>query len=307
MITLQNPDPYPSIPPALLNSGDIRAYAEHPKVKFISPFVVDRLKSASYHVPCEGTVFAWETVEGAIPGFKKIEFELTEGKSFTLKPNSIVYLFTSTVFRLPKYLAMRFNLTIAKVHQGLLLGTGPLVDPGFEGRLLIPLHNLTNQGVELHADEMLMWIEVTKLSPEQLELDRPAHSFKSVPFPENKKNLPASYYFRQANQGRPVLSSVQTTLDESRSLNETLKRYTTWGAGATIIGVLALIYSSYQVVQAAHGKFDGLTEKALEQKQVLDDYKSRLERLQREVDSLRSALSKRGVAGESGSAMPAKK
>lgn len=301
---MSHPDPYPQIPPALLNSGDIQAYAEHPNVQFLFPFVIDRLKSASYHVPCEGTVYAWETAGGVIPGSKKIEFELTAGKSFIVRPNSIVYLFTSTVFKLPSYLAIRFNLTISKVHQGLLLGTGPLVDPGFEGRLLIPLHNLTNQEVVLHADDMLMWVEVTKLSPDQTQLTTSAHRFRSVPFPPAKKNLPASYYFRQANQGRPILSSVQSALDESKALNQSLRNFTTWGALVTFVtflfGVAALIYSTYQVVQSAHGKFDSLTANAKDQQQELMEHRKKLEALQLKLDALNEDASKVVVPKEIG-------
>lgn len=294
-------DPYPQIPPALLNSGDIRAYAEHPEVQFISPFVVDRLKSASYHVPCEGTVYAWETVEGAIPDVGKIQFELVPGETFKVRPNSIVYLFTSTRFKLPSYLAIRFNLTISKVHQGLLLGTGPLVDPGFEGRLLIPLHNLTNQEVVLHSDDMLMWVEVTKLSPDQTQLVTPAHHFPLVPFPESKKNLPAFHYFRQANQGRPVLSSVQLTLDESKVLLSSLKkrlgesqrkmeeaaaRRSIWTILATVLAGVALVFPIVQIAQSAHSKYDSLSLNYLQQKEELEKYKIELSTLREEMEML---------------------
>lgn len=291
-------DPYPQIPPALLNSGDIRAYAEHPDVKFVSPFVVDRLKSASYHVPCEGTVYAWETIEGAIPDIRKIQFDLVSGETFKIKPNSIVYLFTSTQFKLPSYLAIRFNLTISKVHQGLLLGTGPLVDPGYEGRLLIPLHNLTNQEVVLHADDMLIWVEVTKLSPDQTQLIAPAHQFPLVPFPETKKNLPAINYFRQANQGRPVLSSVQLTLDESKVLLKSLKdrlgesqrrieeaaaKRSLWTIVGTVLAAVALVYPIVQIAQSAHSKYDSLSLSYLQQKEELEKYKMELATLKEEM------------------------
>ena len=50
------------------------------------------------------------------------------------------------------------------MHRGLLLGTGPLVDPGFHGRLLIPLHNLTSDEYTIRGDEGLIWMEFTKTS-----------------------------------------------------------------------------------------------------------------------------------------------
>ena len=58
--------------------------------------------------------------------------------------------------RLPNYIAVQFNLRITHVHRGLLLGTGPLVDPGFHGKILIPLHNLTSEKYIIRADEGLI-------------------------------------------------------------------------------------------------------------------------------------------------------
>jgi deoxycytidine triphosphate deaminase len=309
---MSHPDPYPTIPPALLNSGDIRAYAEHPSVRFMQPFVVDNLKSASYHIPCEGTIFAWKTVEGAIPSIEKEEVELKAGKEFTIRPNSIVYLFPMVVFKLPEYLAIRFNLTIRKVHQGLLLGTGPLVDPGFEGRLLIPLHNLTTQEIVVDARDMLMWVEVTKLSPDQTKLCTPAHSFPLKPFPENKKNLTALDYFRQANHGLPILSSVQNTLDDMRIFNKSLKgslekqreeaelerkkrdRLAMFTAVFSVIGLFVALFAIYhaviQVVQTAHGKFDSISTSYSQQKVESDRRRDEMTNILKEVRELKASL-----------------
>jgi len=268
-------------------------------VTFIQPFVEGQLKSASYHIPCEGSVYAWE-IKSPFPFSKKVEVELKAGATFTIQPNSIVFVFPTVVFKLPHYLAIRFNLTISKVHQGLLLGTGPLVDPGFEGRLLIPLHNLTNQELVLHADDMLMWVEVTKLSPDQSTLINPAHRFPLVPFPKNKKNRTAAEYFRQANQGKPILSSVQSALDESKVLSTTLKRWLTvggvFGSLALAVSVAALILSSYQIVQSAHSKFDPLTTAAAQQKEEFERQNQELAELRKEVQGLRVDLEKKAPA-----------
>lgn len=50
------------------------------------------------------------------------------------------------------------------MHRGLLLGTGPIVDPGYWGKLCIPLHNLTDEDHRILQHEGLIWIEFTKTS-----------------------------------------------------------------------------------------------------------------------------------------------
>ena len=65
--------------------------------------------------------------------------------SFVMEPNSIVYVSTLELLDLPYYIAARFNLRVTWVYKGILLGTGPQVEPGFRGSLSCPLFNLTNR------------------------------------------------------------------------------------------------------------------------------------------------------------------
>ena len=90
--------------------------------------------------------------------------EVCRGSKITLHANSITYLWMKEELMLPQYIAARFNLHIRHVHKGILLGTGPLVDPGFFGKLLIPLQNLTNNKYELKGGEGIIWVEFTKIS-----------------------------------------------------------------------------------------------------------------------------------------------
>jgi deoxycytidine triphosphate deaminase len=124
-------DPFPNIPPALLNSADISDYAR--ETGMIFPFVEENLKSASYSICIGKRVIYWDGLGNRIDKYLK------KHQMFCLPKDSIVFVETEEQFNLPDYLAVRFNLKIDIVHRGILLGTGPLVDPGFQGRLLIPL------------------------------------------------------------------------------------------------------------------------------------------------------------------------
>lgn len=195
-------DPLQHIPPALLNSADIQAYQDACQILRGEAFDKRRLKSASYEICCKGEVF-WSDSSGE---FRRQRID--EGQPFVLEKNQIVFLSPDVAFCLPDYLAARFNLTISLVHKGLLLGTGPMVDPGFEGRLLIPLHNLTSSRVHLTASEGFIWVEFTKLSP---YIARPDEKFSFIPFPESKKRRNVETYFRES-EGVPRRSSLQETL-----------------------------------------------------------------------------------------------
>lgn len=160
--TYVSKDPFPEIESALLNSADVFKYVV--KTGMIYPFHSEKLMGASYEVAIRGKVIWWEDDEENGMEVKHEKKLSAPDDSFELKPNSIAYLTLEPMFRIPDYIALRFNLRIIHVYKGLLLGTGPLVDPGFVGHLSIPLHNLTANTYIFRAGEGLIQIEFTKLS-----------------------------------------------------------------------------------------------------------------------------------------------
>lgn len=81
----------------------------------ICPFTDDpgRLKSASYEVNPGGKFIFWDEKDS-----KKIVIDITKDGTFTLPPNSISFVQIESQFRLPQYIAVRFNLRITHVHRG---------------------------------------------------------------------------------------------------------------------------------------------------------------------------------------------
>jgi deoxycytidine triphosphate deaminase len=243
-------DPLPNIPPALLNSGDIYDYARI--TGMVYPFNHDhgtkKLKSASYEIDFLGEIY-WvdENDKSHKQSVKK------KDDYFDLKKNSIAYIYLETEFRLPDYLAIRFNLKITCVHRGLLLGTGPLVDPGFCGRLLVPLHNLTSEDYRIYGGDGLIWVEFTKLSPhahwgKQLR----ANAAPYIPFPKNKAALSPIEYFKKASGGIPARSSIpgeiKTAVDSAKDAKSLIKFLTISG----LIAIIALVWATWQLIQDAN-------------------------------------------------------
>lgn len=150
-------DPLPRVKHSLLSAEDIKKYVM--KTGLISPFYVDpdnrRLKKASYEGRIGKKAFKYNS-EGDLS-----TIDLGDNK-LVVPANSIVFVEPDVQFRLPPYIALRYNLQIKHVHRGLLLGTGPLVDPGYWGTLCIPLHNLTSEDYVIPLSEGLIWIEFTK-------------------------------------------------------------------------------------------------------------------------------------------------
>lgn len=256
---LEEFDPYiDDIPPALLNSGHLATYAL--TTGMIEPFDASNLtKPATYLVSAEGPV-RYRNAEGHVERFyltndmEKRNSESCVRNYVRLAPNSVCFLTLEPTFRMPSYIAARFNLLIRDVYRGLLVGTGPLVDPGFHGKLSIPIHNFTTGEYFIQAGEGLVYFEFTKLSWANPDTGTPKISWlpkpinNQPPFPAKKNDRRTlDDYLAQATGGGPPQNSVQQTSNSIKNQYDETKRilniYTLGGA----IAAVALIYTGFSV------------------------------------------------------------
>ena len=230
-------DPFADeIQPALLNSEDIKKYVD--KGCLIEKGDFDpkcRLKTASYEMRFLGKLYDWNrTDDGRLQ--RRCRNVCCDDKVILYR-NSITYLWMKERLLLPEYIAVRFNLHIRYVHKGILLGTGPLVDPGFFGSLLIPLHNLTDNDYELEGGEGFIWVEFTKIS-------------KYVPgtlqsFPSEKDITdPERYMEKSTILERGVQSAFKGALDDAkknaRDARSEANRFKRTGYIAIVIGAFSI-------------------------------------------------------------------
>ena len=107
---------------------------------------------------------------------------------FRMEPNSIVYVSTLEKLDLPYYIAARFNLRVKWVYRGILLGTGPQVEPGFRGYLSCPLYNLTDRPIKIEYGEDFATIDFERTTDfcktatvEQIQAGlKPEREFQSI-------------------------------------------------------------------------------------------------------------------------------
>lgn len=304
-------DPFPDIPVALLNSADIYDYVR--TTGMIYPFDSEKLKSASYEASVGETCIRWDKKGN------KQEIDLCREGSFDLAPNSIAFVTTRERFRLPDYMAVRFNLRITNVHRGLLLGTGPLVDPGFEGHILIPLHNLTTNPYTFKYEEKLIWLEFTKISTNERWANNNgstrSRKGEYILFPENKTNKEPDYYLK----GLQIRSSIPEAIREaeksakeaeesakrSEKTNQIYQKFAFGGAIGIIVAVVAIVLDirgiwvdvrsitgdikEKQGVTSAH--VEGLQDRITELKDAIESKEKQLRAMEKQVNNLQTRIS----------------
>jgi deoxycytidine triphosphate deaminase/cell division septum initiation protein DivIVA len=318
-------DPFPDIPPALLNSADVGDYAR--VTGMLWPFNLDKRKSASYEIPLLGKCVYWDD-----RGKKQVEQIVEPDDKFVLKANSIAFVTLEPMFRLPNYMALRFNLKISHIYKGILLGTGPLVDPGFQGKLSIPLHNLTTNDYTFKARDGLIWMEFTKISPndqwhkDQIETDRYC-DYKGFP-PEKNELKDVEHYIEKAvgREGRiqssipDAIQSAQHSAENAASsasqaashVESIRTRLRNAGIFTVVIALLAifvplylgfyqihsLITASHNYVTDARKEIDTLNRRLEEKPIKQQQFDSELNRLSSQLEEIRNRTTDQKLKAE---------
>jgi len=92
--------------------------------------------------------------------------------SLIIPKNAIAFVSMEQVLCLPHYLVARFDLTIDLIYRGLLLGAGPQVDPRYQGGLSCPLHNISDDEIEIRLGEPFAKMDFVKTVPRDPEIAR---------------------------------------------------------------------------------------------------------------------------------------
>lgn len=307
-------DPFPDVDPALLNAADLLDYIRATGMIFPEGSAED-LKPASLQMHVEGP-YQYVSADGNImrgelrrrddPDFDATKDHHT---SVQLPGDTIVFVTVRPDIQMPDYMVMRFNLKIDHVYKGLLLGTGPLVDPGFTGRLSIPLHNLTSKEYILHAGDGLIWAEFTKLSRNRLfsaattrDASRQAAAFPP-PGPTRRRGIPD--YLQEATGGETPSTSVpkqlaeirgdfatfQTVVEDRVATTEQasdkagsgVRRLERFFAGisvialiATVLAVAAILVPTIGLVHDSNSENRGFEAQLTEQQQEISDLQAQL-------------------------------
>lgn len=157
--------------------------------------------------------------------------------SIIFKKNSIVFVSTKKRLRLPFYIIARFNLRVNWVYDGILLGTGPQVDPGFEGFLSCPLYNLTDGDIIIKRGDDFATIDFEKTTA--LLPNRPLNEKKELISNAQNKGLVHDgddvYSFYKAPPLQPLgTSKTRKILSSLFEIREEVRNWRQIGIGSVI-------------------------------------------------------------------------
>ena len=289
-------DPFPDIPCALLSKDHIIKYAN--KTGMIAPLYFrgrdkGRMKKALY--------------EGRIGGDYAYKYddndalkEIPVKDGLVVEANSIVFVECDIDFNLPNFIAVRFNLHIRHVHRGLLLGTGPLVDPGYKGRLCIPIHNLTDKDYLIPVDKGLIWMEFTKTSG-KVDEGMPPRGLSTREFILRAAGQYGTSHVPIRSSMRGVIRRSERSARESARELRILRRITNGGGLAVALALVAIGYAAYDNIQSAYNSVgpqasEAHTQSALNEKDIglneedIQILQLKVEEMKEEIQDLRNRI-----------------
>lgn len=278
-----------NLPTGMLSSPQIAYCAD--RYNIIKNYEESCLGPATYHMRIGGRVLT--SFNGEKEEFELAqEFDSTKNtrRTFVLQPNSLTFITTIEEFKLTRDIIARFNLKSKWVHKGLLLGTGPIVDPEFEGRLLIPLHNFSSKSVRLNYSDKIISVEFTKtLDPDvSLELSPSLNRFSYIKNTSGKFNLD-EFISRIGGDGAEssVLSQFNSFEKRVYQSEEKIRKFSTVSYIAflaVVISLGTLAYGTWRIYDGARSQLDRAqierTEFLLDRDEEIRKMKARIKALE---------------------------
>jgi deoxycytidine triphosphate deaminase len=160
-----------------------------------------------------------------------------EDDSFVFQKNSIIFVSTKEKLELPYYIIGRFNIRVNWVYDGVLLGTGPQVDPGFSGALSCPLYNLTNMDLTIKRGQDFATIDFEKTTTllGGRSLDEKKKCIDSAKDKDLKKDGDETYSFYRTPPLRPLQHRKSHRIISSLfEMREDLRTWRQLGIGSLV-------------------------------------------------------------------------
>ena len=144
-------DPFPEVTGVLL-SDKIEDYIE--KTGLIMLYDKKNIEPASYDLRLGSECYTKA----------KRRLLRDDDPDFLIEPYELAVISIYENLNVPRYLVGRWNIRIGLIYKGVLLVSGPQVDPGFRGRLYCTIFNLSTTTIRLRYKEHVATIDFAKTS-----------------------------------------------------------------------------------------------------------------------------------------------
>jgi deoxycytidine triphosphate deaminase len=212
----------------------------------------------------------------------------TKDDSFVFHKNSIIFVTTKEKLTLPYYIVARFNIRVNWVYDGVLLGTGPQVDPGFSGFLSCPLYNLTNVDLTIKRGQDFATIDFEKTTTllDGLDLDQKREYIEMAKDKELVREGSETYSFYRTAPLKPLQHRKSHRIVSSLfEMREEVRTWRQLGIGS-LVAFFGLTLSLLAFGANLYRQYSDLNRQVSEGKSDVQRANERISKLQDNVDRL---------------------
>lgn len=140
----------------ILSNQDIEALSSGGS-PLISPFNKENLRRASYDLTIGNEYYCG--ANGKLSLHPVQTRALKPSRSFSVPAHGICYILCNEEISLSSEHTARLSLRMTHVYKGLILTSQPPFDPGYNGKAILMLHNLSSKDIDLKQGERIATIE----------------------------------------------------------------------------------------------------------------------------------------------------
>ncbi|WQH04704.1 hypothetical protein SR858_27315 [Duganella zoogloeoides] len=127
--------------------------------RLIEPFDKENLRGSSYDLTIGEEYYVGQDLSGTKLTTEKLE----PAQAFWIPPHAVCFILSTETLNLPKGISARVSLRMSYIYDGLVLTSQPPFDPGYKGRAIFMLHNLSSESISMRRGERVATIEFLEL------------------------------------------------------------------------------------------------------------------------------------------------
>ena len=195
----------------MILSSDEISKACATQTPLLSPFSSSSLRLSSYDLTIGDEFYSGSEISSLL---QTQQLEL--GQSFTIAPHALCFIISEETIRLPATVTAKISLRMSLVYRGLVLTAQPPFDPGYCGKAVVMIHNLSSQAHHLKRGDRLATIEFTLVM-----------GTAAVTHPKIHRSV--------NNLRSQLLAPVSSSLAEISSATRSTQKRVAWLAGQAVI------------------------------------------------------------------------
>ena len=128
--------------------------------KLVTPFKEDNIQTCSYDLTFGGEYYFYRPEDKDEVCVR----EISKGATLKIPADAICYIITAETVKMPDNLTASISLAFGLIKKGVMLSAQPPYDPGYHGKTVALLHNLSDEPVEIRQGQHVLNIVFERLS-----------------------------------------------------------------------------------------------------------------------------------------------